>query len=550
MSDFRIDEPTLNRLNAFLSKADDVIIYNCITRTAQESKLFPLMPYLMLCFYDAYYRFPDLLREASQHITPEECGHRARQVSTLPSKLSAWGTLNFYLNGRASLIKLGLLRPEDNLEDLVFMCDWWERYSRSFHRNSGHEWTYDQNDIAPELPEHTLQVLEADAWAVDDRLRKAASRFIATGTQYLFLANCESRLTLQGSGPYRLGDNLMMHTRDFMNLGNSDYTWMDGVADDIPYNNLTLSVITRDVSIEVTDWASVYTDPEDYQDNIVGVGLYTSDFLSDRYEPVGMGSPAELSDTLEEMTALMAAATRKLYERLTQMDARQMTEAGIYVYLYAASGFSHMAGTFEHAQWEFIDQRTERLWAIHNEEYSLDSYLDNFVLMSGLQASQSDYYIHPVSYEGWRRGSAPRGPLPAPGRNAFPVPATVLIDHDYPARVNPNGLADCVGSNHLPGKSAGWLTSKGRLTQAERNRAAREMSSPLLSAPWVHQDEQWLKWHWDTPDAHAMYRYVQESSRLLRDSGAGLKRADITARRLAAGEPAWVDVPDARRERP
>ena len=104
MTGFRIDEPTLNRLNAFLSKADDVIIYNCITRTAQESKLFPLMPYLMLCFYDAYYRFPDLLREASQHITPEECGHRARQVSTLPSKLSAWGALNFYLNGRASLI--------------------------------------------------------------------------------------------------------------------------------------------------------------------------------------------------------------------------------------------------------------------------------------------------------------------------------------------------------------------------------------------------------------------------------------------------------------
>ena len=54
MADFRIDEERLNRLNTTLSRADDVIIYNCITRTAQESKLFPLMPYLMLCFYDAY----------------------------------------------------------------------------------------------------------------------------------------------------------------------------------------------------------------------------------------------------------------------------------------------------------------------------------------------------------------------------------------------------------------------------------------------------------------------------------------------------------------
>ena len=542
MSDYRIDEPTLNRLNAFLSKADDVIIYNCITRTAQESKLFPLMPYLMLCFYDAYYRFPDLLREASRHISPEECGHRSRQVSTLPSKLSAWGTLNFYLNGRASLIKLGLLRPEDNLEDLVFMCDWWERFSQSYHRNSGHAWTYDQNDIAPELPESVLQVFEADAWAADERLRKAASRFMGTGTQYLFLANCESRLTLQGSGPYRLENDLLLHTRDFMNLGNSDYSWMDGVADGLPYNNLTLTVITRDVAIDVTDWASVYTDPEDYQSSIVGVGLYTSDFLSDRYVPVGMGSAAELAQSLEDLTDLMSDATRKLYQRLSDMSTRQMTEAGIYVYLYAASGFTHMAGTFDHGQWEYIDDRTNRLWAIHNEEYSLDSYLDNFVLMSGLQASQSEYYLHPVSYDGWRRRGMPRGPLPAPGRNAFPVPATVLIDHDYPARVNPNGLADSRGTCALPPKTQGWLTSRGRMTQDERNRAAREMSSPLYTAPWVHQDEQWVKWHWETEPANDMYRYVQEQSRHLRGGGAGLTRSDINDRRRASGEPAWVDV--------
>ncbi len=152
MAEFEMDEERLNRLNTFLARADDVIIYNCITRTAQESKLFPLMPYLMLCFYDAYYRFPDLIRDASRHITPEQVGHRVRESSMLPSKLSAWGTLNFYLNGRASLIKLGLLRPEDNLEDLVTVVDWWERFSRSYHRNSGHAWTYDRGTSPPSCP--------------------------------------------------------------------------------------------------------------------------------------------------------------------------------------------------------------------------------------------------------------------------------------------------------------------------------------------------------------------------------------------------------------
>ena len=72
MSDWKITEPQLLALNAELQRTDDVLIHNCLTRTAQESKLFPIMPYLMMCFYDAYYRFPDLLRKATEHVTPED----------------------------------------------------------------------------------------------------------------------------------------------------------------------------------------------------------------------------------------------------------------------------------------------------------------------------------------------------------------------------------------------------------------------------------------------------------------------------------------------
>ena len=95
MSEFRIDETKLLELNTFLQRVDDVIVTNCLTRTAQESKLFPLMPYLYLCFMDAYYRFTDLLRKATAHISPEDIGHRVRSATTHASKLSAWGTLNF-----------------------------------------------------------------------------------------------------------------------------------------------------------------------------------------------------------------------------------------------------------------------------------------------------------------------------------------------------------------------------------------------------------------------------------------------------------------------
>jgi hypothetical protein len=541
MSAWRIDEQQLLQLNTYLQRTDDQLIFNMLTRTAQESKLFPIMPYLMMCFFDAYYRFPDLLRASAEHVSPEDAGHRARNVTTNLTRVTSWGMLNFYLNGRTCLIKAGLLRPEDNLEDLWFMVDYNYRFLRSYNRANGHEWNLDAQDIAPVHEERTLQVFEADAFEADDRLRRAASRFIATGTQYAFLVHCESRVGLGNSGPYRLGDRTLMHVREFTNLSECGFSWLDGVATDVTYNNLTLAVITDDVKIEVTDLGTAYADPENYQDRVIGVGLYTSDIFEDRYVPVGMGSAKELADTLEQLTAEMQAATRKLYARFSEMSFDQMVEAGIYTYFQAPSEVARMAGTFEHAEWEFVDERTRRFWPIHNEEYALDAYVSHFGALDGRLGGQSDYYLHPVSYGVWRR--SPDGtPLPSPGRNASLVPGHVLSDHDYPLRVNPNGLSDARGESKLPAKTGGFTFASGRLTQDEMNAKARAYSSPLLERPWREVDEATVKFRWQSPEVDGLYRYTQERSRLLRDQGASLRRDDIDRVRAEAGERTWRDA--------
>ena len=48
--------------------------------------------------------------------------------------------------------------------------------------------------------------------------------------------------------------------------------------------------------------------------------------FTDRYLPVGMGSRAELTDTLESITAEINQATRKLYSRFAEMTNDQMVE--------------------------------------------------------------------------------------------------------------------------------------------------------------------------------------------------------------------------------
>jgi hypothetical protein len=541
VSEWRISGHELLRLNTFIQRTENVQVHNLLTRTAQESKLFPIMPYMMLSFVDAYYRYPDLLRKAGEFVTPEHCGIRAREVTTQLTKLTSFVALQFYLNGRDILIRMGLLGPTDNLEDLWFVADWFERFLLSYHQNSRHLWTEDAWNIAQELPERTLQVFEADAFAVDDRLLSAVGRFMATATQYSFLVGCESRVGLQASGPYRIGNDLLMHTRDFINLGEGDLPWMDGIASGVQYNNLTAVLITRDVSVEINDWGTVVIDPAEYRGSIVGVGLYTSDFLCDRYIPVGMGSRTELAETLEGLTELLMSTTRALYEKFSGMTLRAMTDAGTSAYFRCAVDFSHIAGTYHEEAWSSIDERAERFREIMTEEYALDAYVDDMVGMSGYAGGASDYYLNPVSYASWRRAGSARGPLPRNGRRSFTVPAHVLVDHDYSLRVDLPASSPTI-SRTIPRKETKYLTTHGRVSVEALNEMARSFKSPVLEAPWSGCDDEWVKWNWKDRTVDELYRWTQEGSRLLRGSGSSLRRDDIAVIRRLAGEPAWTDL--------
>jgi hypothetical protein len=534
--EWQLDQERLAAINFLLQRQDDVLVYNCMTRSAQESKLFPVMPYLMNVMVESYYRYPDVVRESMAHISPEEVGHRAREVSTNLSGLTSWAVLNYYLNGRAWLIRTGIITPHDNLEDLWTVADWWTRFQRSYRRNDGHLNTLDAWDVHQTHSERVLQVFEADAFECDDRLRSATNKFLAASTQYSFLVNCESRSGLHAAGPYRLGGDRIMQVRDVFNLAECDFSWLDGVAADVPYNNVSVVLISSGVRVEITDWGTPYTQPEEYSQKIVGVGLYTSDYLSDRYIPVSMDSRDGLADTLEQLADVCAAATRKLYSRYAEMTNQQMIEAGVYTYLSAANPLSHMAGTYRQDQWEVVDERVRRFWPLMNEEYAMDAYLDHFAFQVGHAGAPSDYFLHPVSYRTWRPDG---GDLPAGGRSAFLVSENVLRDHDYSRRVNATGKVSVSGTSSLPPKTALFTTTQGKLTEAEANEAARAFSSPLMNGQWCSIDDEWVKWHAGDPDVEEMYRYTQQSSRLLSGRGAGLTRREISALRLGAGESPW-----------
>ena len=59
----RLSYAQLLETNNLLQTFTDETYWLCVTRTVQESKLFPVPPYMLLSYLNAFYRYPSLLRK-------------------------------------------------------------------------------------------------------------------------------------------------------------------------------------------------------------------------------------------------------------------------------------------------------------------------------------------------------------------------------------------------------------------------------------------------------------------------------------------------------
>lgn len=134
---------------------------------------------------------------------------------------------------------------------------------------------------------------------------------MAAISQYAVLVACESRVCMTNHGPYNLGNGRELLVRDFFDLAEGDLPWLDGVAKNVPHARLTITTAVKDTHFYmVDDWGSFESRPEYKAENICGVGLYTSDELSETQISVGMGSRSELIETFESYAEIFKEATK------------------------------------------------------------------------------------------------------------------------------------------------------------------------------------------------------------------------------------------------
>ncbi|HEX4107267.1 MAG TPA: hypothetical protein VHX88_03990 [Solirubrobacteraceae bacterium] len=502
---------SLLRANAWARKSSDAFYWQCTTRTVQESKLFPVNPYIALSYLNAWYRWPGLIRKIEAARPAEELGDRARCDGSYANTVTLGLIPQFYLGGRQILLDMGLLQPTDAVDDVLCVLDFAERCSLAYHRAHAHGLPSDAGHRAQILPERWAQVFEADALGVipGDRLHTALTRFLATASAYGFLSHCECRLSFNNHGPYRTAGGGEMLVRDLIDLAECDYPWMDDVAAAIEVNNLTIPVIMKDTHFHIVDdWGSFEASPSYDSANIVGIGLYTSDFLADGFEPVHMNSASELAEYLDHLRETMMAATTDMWTMMAGWSREQMIDAGLLVYYAVIKDLAHYAGVYEQEDWFTVDERVQRFKPLFNDEYGNSVIAETVGLVSMRSQTWSEYHMAKFS--------------DARGELWTPVPYSVLADDEWTATVGPMQP----GSSSLPAKTERYTTTRGKLTQAECNRLAREFRPAAWELRW-YDDDTWIKNHADDPRAHELYRAAQAKSHTLNGRGAGVQQGDL-----------------------
>ena len=106
-------------LNDYLRMASDSFYFQCTTRTVQESKLFPVNPYIALSYLNAWYRWPVLLRKIEESMSAEELGERARNDGSYSSIITLGLIPQFYMGGRQILLDMGIIKPTDAIDDVI-----------------------------------------------------------------------------------------------------------------------------------------------------------------------------------------------------------------------------------------------------------------------------------------------------------------------------------------------------------------------------------------------------------------------------------------------
>jgi hypothetical protein len=313
-------------------------------RVAIESALIPVTPYIMLSGVECYRRHPEMVPSIMAAMAPDDIGRAGRVPGTQVNPVNLWSIVNVFNVGRQVLVGMGRIPADHEPARTAVMLDFWKRVASTYWDNgarSAHESKFAVRPYGPEVMADVAAGL-VEVGNAGDELTGQFRRLNAALVSYLFLLYCDTRAGIADSGPYDLGDGRLILLRECSKTAVSDFPWSAAVASHVPYPNVTVALMLKGVDVNVNDWGTSITDPEQYLDHLVGFGVFTP--RDGRFEPIGL-------DEMPPLTAAVQEATANQYRHIAAMTPVERIHAGAYVYFGFLRPFADVAGVAAQLDW-------------------------------------------------------------------------------------------------------------------------------------------------------------------------------------------------------
>jgi len=311
-------------------------------RTSLESRLIPVTAYIVVACAEAYLRYPEMIRRIDAAMPAEEIGRRGRRPGTQINTVYLWSIANFFLVGRKVVQALAPERDDPVAAHTVL--DFWERAATAFRGDDGTRQAADAQGVIRSYDDDVVSTMVAGVVPVTDSdQRSRIKRWNATLVNHLFLQYFDTRVGTGDTGPYPLPGGRTLLVRDYYRLAESDFWWSD-VAADVPYANLTAALVLDDVDVQISDFGSSRTTPEDYLDRLVGFSLFTTDTPDRSLLPVPV-------DELDGIVAAVRSAQARHYRNIAAMSRDDKIRCGAYVYFSFLKPFADEAGIGGELDW-------------------------------------------------------------------------------------------------------------------------------------------------------------------------------------------------------
>jgi len=313
--------------------------------TEGANPLIPRAEYEMLSFQTTFLQHPWLYMWLGEKVGMEgiretcKSAHREFGIKTITPCNVQWGC-GIAVFGRLFLIDAGLIGPNDYIDNLRIIFSFWRTVFEGYTRQ-GRECSMDMGYALQILDQDVVEDLRTKVEPLKDpELRATVGRFNALIQLMGFLDHYDCRLGLGDTGPYDVGDRLMLVRDCFVNEKSWPWTFVCG---DLPFSySLVLTYDKKRMMqdrqsgkmkmFSIYNTGTLFCDPPDYEDEVL---LEAAAYMRDDDYPKGKSVRIPL-DQLEPHIKKLEEAVERFYRYLAMKPKFDKILEGNWVYVGAS----------------------------------------------------------------------------------------------------------------------------------------------------------------------------------------------------------------------